>query len=89
MRTGKDRVTAHAYNVPVQIAGIRVEPRDWLVGDADGVVVLPSNKVEELIDIAEEIEDAEERIRARVKNGQRLDEARREIGYHSLQSRDA
>lgn len=88
MRTGKDRVTAHAYNVPVRIANIRVEPRDWLVGDADGVVVLPLNRVEELIEIAEEIEAAEELIRVRVKNGQRLDEARRDIGYHALQSRD-
>ena len=39
MRTGKDRVTAQAYNEPVQIAGIRVEAGDWIVGDADGVVV--------------------------------------------------
>ncbi len=37
MRTGKDRVTADAYNVAVQIAGVRVEAGDWLVGDGDGV----------------------------------------------------
>mgnify|MGYP001607045593 CR=1 FL=1 len=89
MRTGKDRVTAHAYNVPVRIAGIRVEPWDWLVGDADGVVVLPQDKVEELICIAEEVEAAEDWIRDRVKNGQRLDEARKETGYHNLQTREA
>src|SRR5262245_37671708 len=41
MRTGKDRVSAEAYNQPVQLAGIRVDAGDWLRGDADGVVVIP------------------------------------------------
>jgi hypothetical protein len=38
--------------------------------------------------IAEEIEAAEERIRAAVTSGLRLDEARRRHKYHHLQSRD-
>lgn len=87
MRTGKDRVTAHAYNVPVQIASIRVNPGDWLAGDADGVVCLPSDRVIELIKIAEEIESTEDRIRQMVRNGRRLDEARKQLGYHELQAR--
>lgn len=87
MRTGKDRVTAHAYNVPVQIASIRVNPGDWLAGDADGVVCLPSDRVIELIKIAEEIESTEDRIRQMVRDGQRLDDARKQLGYHDLQAR--
>lgn len=87
MRTGKDRVTAHAYNVPVQIAGVRVNPGDWLAGDADGVVCLPSDRVIEILELAEGIENAEDRIRQMVREGQRLDEARKQLGYHNLQSR--
>lgn len=87
MRTGKDRVTAHAYNVPVQIASIRVNPGDWLAGDADGVVCLPSDRVIELIKIAEEIESTEDRIRQMVRDGRRLDDARKQLGYHDLQAR--
>ena len=87
MRTGKDRVTADSYNVPVQIARVRVEPGDWLAGDADGVVVIPQARVEEVIRVAEEIEAVEDRIRAAVKAGKRLDEARRDLGYHALQTR--
>jgi regulator of RNase E activity RraA len=87
MRTGKDRATADAYNVPVQVAGVRVAPGDWLVGDADGVISIPADKVAEILAIAEEIEAAEDRIRTAVAGGMRLDEARRVTNYHSLQTR--
>lgn len=87
MRTGKDRTTADAYNVPVQIANVRVEARDWLVGDADGVVALPANQVTEILKVAETIEQAEDRIRLAVAGGMRLDEARAITNYHALQTK--
>lgn len=87
MRTGKDRTTADAYGVPVQIAGIRVNAGDWLVGDADGVVAIPADRIAEVLSIAEEIEAAEDRIRRAVIAGMRLDDARRQAGYHALQTR--
>jgi regulator of RNase E activity RraA len=86
MRTGKDRVTASAYQMPVQIAGVRVNPGDWLAGDADGVVCIPADRAAEVIEIAEEIEATEDRIRGLVRDGSRLDEARAQLGYHSLQT---
>ncbi len=87
MRTGKDRVTADAYNVPVQISNIRVNPGDWLVGDADGVVVIPAERAVEVLRIAQAIEQVEDDIRAAIGRGLRVDEARRSLGYHSLQSK--
>jgi regulator of RNase E activity RraA len=87
MRTGKDRVTADAFNVPVQVAGVRVEPGDWIVGDDDGVVVVPAARAEEVLRVAREIAEAEDRIRAAVLGGSRLDEARKAARYHALQTR--
>jgi regulator of RNase E activity RraA len=87
MRTGKDRVTADAYNVPVQIAGVRVEPGDWLMGDADGVIAIPASRCEEVVAIAEDIEAVEQQIRDKVSSGMRLDEARKSLGYHALQTK--
>lgn len=87
MRTGKDRVTADAYNVTVQISGVRVEAGDWLVGDSDGVVSIPKDRLEEVLATAEEIALVESQIVAAVKSGKRLDEARRALKYHALQTR--
>ena len=89
MRTGKDRVTADAYNVTVRLNSVRVAPGDWLAGDADGVVAIPAERVGEVLAIAEEIERVEALIRSAVAGGKRLDEARRDLGYHALQTREA
>lgn len=89
MRTGKDRAMADACNVPVKLSRVRVEPGDWLVGDADGVVSIPASRVAEVLAIAEEIEMAENAIMAAVAGGKRLDAARRDLGYHALQTRIA
>ncbi|MGE0304345.1 MAG: RraA family protein [Acidimicrobiia bacterium] len=87
MRTGKDRVQVEAVAAPVAIGGVRIEHADWIVGDADGVVAIPAARMAEVFDVARAIDDAEAQIRELVRAGRRLDEARREIGYHTLQSR--
>jgi regulator of RNase E activity RraA len=89
MRTGKDRVAAEAYQQPVQLAGIRVEPGDWLRGDADGIVVVPATVVDDVLAAAEEIDATEERIRSAIRDGGRLDDIRAHVGYHALQTRHA
>ncbi len=87
MRTGKDRVTAVGYNEPIQVAGVRVDPGDWLIGDADGVVVVPRDRADDVLAAAVEIAAAEDRIRSAVDAGSRLDDARKREGYHALQSK--
>jgi 4-hydroxy-4-methyl-2-oxoglutarate aldolase len=89
MRTGKDRVTADAMNVSVQVAGVRIAPCDWLVGDGDGIVALPASRLEEILVTARQIAAAEAKIRAAVEAGERLDKARERLRYHALQSRPA
>jgi 4-hydroxy-4-methyl-2-oxoglutarate aldolase len=87
MRTGKDRVAAEAYGEPVQLAGIRVEPADWIVGDADGVVVVPVARAADVVAAAEEITATEDRIRDAVAGGQPLLAARQRLRYHDLQTK--
>jgi 4-hydroxy-4-methyl-2-oxoglutarate aldolase len=88
MRTGKDRVQADAYQVPVSIGGVRIEPGDILVGGADGLVAVPASRGADVLDVATRIAASEERIRAAVLAGGRLDEARTTVGYHDLQHRE-
>jgi len=88
MRTGKDRVQLDATNVPVSIGGVRVEPGDLMRGDADGVVVIPKAFEEQVLAAAEEVTAVEDRIRAAARGGLRLSEARKQFGYHTLQTRE-
>ena len=87
MRTGKDRVQVEAMNVTVNIGDARVTPGDLLRGDADGVLVIPREHEEAVLAAAEEIDSVEQKIRALIDQGKTLAEARRQLGYHQLQSR--
>jgi 4-hydroxy-4-methyl-2-oxoglutarate aldolase len=87
MRTGKDRVQVEAINGPVNVGDARVEPGDLLRGDADGVLVIPRVHEDAILAAAEEIDAVEQKIRAAVNDGRTLAEARRQLGYHQLQSR--
>ena len=87
MRTGKDRVQVEAMNIVVNIGDARVAPGDLLRGDADGVLVIPREHEDAVLAAAEEIDSIEQQIRALIDQGKTLAEARRQLGYHQLQSR--
>jgi 4-hydroxy-4-methyl-2-oxoglutarate aldolase len=87
MRTGKDRVQVEATNGPVNIGDARVFPGDILRGDSDGVLVIPRAHEDKVLDVAEEIDATEEKIRRAVQGGSTLAEARQQLGYHHLQTR--
>ncbi|OZI62618.1 RraA family protein [Bordetella genomosp. 11] len=86
MRTGKGRIQLKALEVPVIVGGVVVNPGDILRGDADGVVVLPKVREDELLDVAEHIASQEKQLRDAIRGGMRMDEARKKYRYHDLQS---
>lgn len=86
MRTGKGRIQLAGLQVPVTIGGVTVHPGDLLRGDADGVVVIPQALQEQVLRYAEEITARENAVRDGIRQGMRMDEARRRNSYHQLQS---
>lgn len=55
--------------VPVTISGITVCPGDWLVGDDDGVMVIPRKELKEMANHALDWLERENRIRAEIQKG--------------------
>lgn len=55
--------------VPITIGQARIEPGDWVVGDEDGVVVVPAAIVESVLREAAEKAATESEIRAAVREG--------------------
>ena len=86
MRTGKDRVQVDGEQVPVNIGDARVKPGDLMRGDADGVICIPLDREDEVLDAAEQINNAENQIRKYLEEGKTIAEARQEMKYHSLQT---
>src|ERR671932_1455602 len=82
MRTGKDRVEVESMGQPISLGEVQVRPGDILVGDADGVVVIPRVREQEVFTTAREIEDAEQGIERETAKGLRLEEARQTFRYH-------
>ena len=69
----------------VSIGKVQVRPGDILVGDDSGVVVVPQEMAEKVLDATRTIDEAERGIVEAVRGGLSLEEARVKFGYHSLQ----
>jgi regulator of RNase E activity RraA len=63
------RTSLGEVNVPIQCGGVVVEPGDIVVGDADGVVVVPKEKAEEVLRLGLEIVDYENKLLDKVLKG--------------------
>ncbi|MGX9935978.1 RraA family protein [Advenella kashmirensis] len=85
MRTGKDRVQVEAVNATVSIGTVRVASRDIVVADANGVVIVPRGRAEDVAKVARKIEETESNIRKLIAEGKTIGEARATLGYHTLQ----
>ena len=58
--------------VPIRIGSVRVETGDWLLGDDDGVTVLPKRLAVEYANRALDVLEKENRIREEIKEGRTL-----------------
>jgi len=54
------RFKSVASNVPVKVGGVTVSPGDLMVGDRDGVVVVPAGLIEKVLQVALDIEKREQ-----------------------------
>ena len=72
---------AGEFQVPVQCGGAIVHPGDWIVGDEDGVVVVPQDRLESVIEAAKRLAVVEKKIEDEVAKGKDLATLLR---YHEL-----
>lgn len=60
------------FDVPVQCGGVVVSPGDWIIGDEDGVVVIPAARLPEALEAAERLQKVEKQIERAVRAGKDL-----------------
>ena len=68
------------YRCPVEIGGVQVSPGDLIVGDLDGVVVVPSKVEDEVLALAVKKATGEQVVRKAVEAGMSTTEAFHKFG---------
>jgi 4-hydroxy-4-methyl-2-oxoglutarate aldolase len=66
---GLSKDHAGEVDVPVTCGGVRIEPGDYVVGDADGVVAVPRGEVEDVMEAARQREEREAGIMEELRRG--------------------
>ncbi len=67
---GTKKVDPGRLDVPVVVGGATIRPRDVVVMDDDGVVVVAAERVEEVAEAARAREEKESRLRPRLRTGE-------------------
>ena len=78
-----------AVNVPISVSGVQVNPGDLIMADDTGAIRIPVEHALEVLKIAEGIAVTEKHIEELVLSGLTLKEARKQTGYHKLQTHEA
>jgi regulator of RNase E activity RraA len=60
--TSVGRMISVDKQIPVLCAGVMVRPGDYLVGDADGVVVVPADAAEKVVALLKQYDDKESKM---------------------------
>ena len=58
--------------IPVEVGGVSVFPGDIILGDDDGIVVMDEEEMIKIVDAAESIQQKEEKVLAKMEEGQSL-----------------
>ena len=81
----RSRYRVWDIEVPIAISGtltsqVRINPGDWIFGDMDGVVVVPTDALEEVLRRAEEAKVIEDKVRAEVSQGAAIQDVYKKYG---------
>jgi 4-hydroxy-4-methyl-2-oxoglutarate aldolase len=69
-----------SINVPIACGGVVVNPGDFIVADTNAVVVIPLGRAEEMLQLALEQADREQRTREWVAQGKTVEDLLNEFG---------
>ncbi|MCJ8011541.1 RraA family protein [Paenibacillus sp. KQZ6P-2] len=76
----KGRIDLIAYQRPIEIDGVRIQPGDYVFADMDGIVVIPQEAEEETIRKSLEKAQGENTVREALKEGMLCTEAFKTFG---------
>lgn len=79
-KTSKGRCEINECQIPITIDGVTINPGDYIFGDTDGVVVIPKERIDEVLDRAFALIADENLVRTHLLQGDSLEKVYTEIG---------
>jgi 4-hydroxy-4-methyl-2-oxoglutarate aldolase len=80
----RGRSSCAGYGIEVSLSGVRVRPGDYIVADDNGTIVIPIERLAEVIEFAQKVKATEERIIAEVRRGVDPVEAHEKVNYDNM-----
>ena len=82
--TARGRIMEEATNILIQFGGVQVRPGDVVMGDRSGVVIIPQEKLDEVVKKAEEFYAKEEQMVAEIRSGVSMLEVDNKYNYEKM-----
>lgn len=82
--TARGRIVQEAFNTIIQCGGVQVRPGDLVMADGSGVVFIPSERAEEVIEAAERITSREAQMVEAVRAGRSVVEVMAEAQFEAM-----
>jgi regulator of RNase E activity RraA len=82
--TARGRVMEESFNEPVRIGDIYVRPGDIVIADGSGVVIIPIERIEDVLKAAEEIYEKEQAMLDELRKGVPVLEVDQKYSYDTM-----
>ena len=82
--TARGRIMQESFNVVIRIGDVQVRPGDIVIADVNGVVVIPVEKLDEVLGAAEDIFKKEAAMVEDLKNGLSIIEVDHKYSYENM-----
>jgi 4-hydroxy-4-methyl-2-oxoglutarate aldolase len=82
--TARGRIMQESVNEVIRIGNIQVRPGDIVMADINGVVIIPVEKLDEVLEAAEQIVRKEEAMVAELKKGVPIIEVDKKYAYEQM-----
>jgi 4-hydroxy-4-methyl-2-oxoglutarate aldolase len=80
----RGRSSCAGYGIEVKLGGVRVRPGDFIVSDENGTVVVPLEKIAEVLSFAQKVKATEDGVIAAIRAGADPVEIHEKVNYDNM-----
>lgn len=82
--TARGRIMQESFNEAIRIGDIQVRPGDIVMADINGIVIVPVEKLDEVLDTADQILQKEEAMVEELRKGASMIEVDKKFAYEQM-----